>query len=78
MTTTIGFTINWWLVIGIISGILFLMFFVANFSIREDTTSSEFKRSIYDTLIYGRNEIIFFIVSIVCMMKYFNLIVFNF
>ena len=83
MTTTIGFTINWWLVLGIIFGILFLFFLIANLLHpymkkilpKDEVEMQSYKHELINS---GRTEIVFFLVCLVCLMKYLNRINFNF
>jgi hypothetical protein len=64
MTTTIGFTINWWLVIGVGLTMLFLLAtFTAYVEIKEEGTS---KHTPYQALGIGRLESISILLAAMC------------
>ena len=75
MTTTIGFIINWWLVLGIVFGIFYLMGFYINTIFIRKTNS---KYTPQDALFSGRWETAFFALSLICLMRYWEYISFNF
>lgn len=76
MTTTIGFTINWWLVIGICFTMFFLLTrFQAHTGIQKEGTS---KYKPHEALDIGRNDSMCFAIALIALMKYWNIISFNF
>ena len=81
MTTTIGFTINWWLVAGLIFALIFVIFLIADILLpyrKVEIPAEEMQSYKLELINSGRAEIIFFVLSLICLMRYWDRIIFNF